>query len=324
VKIDCAAYVDGCRHEFDPDTMDLSDLDALGPGGFVWLGLRMPPEAELTASMRALGMDGVKASDVLAPHARPVLTVESSVVQIVLRTVGYEDRGEIAELGEMSLLVTPRAVISVRHGQASKLDTLRAALERDPARLRLGPHSVVTAVIGRVIDDYGPALDGFENDAVEVERDVFSDTTRQPVQRLYRLKREVRRVFVAIDALQDPLARLIRVRGASMPPPLLADLNEAADQLRRTVRRTGSLSELLDAALTASLTQISVRQNDDMRKISAWVAMAAVPTMIAGIYGMNFEQMPELSWTFGYPAVLTLMGGAVGLLYRQFKKSGWL
>ena len=131
-------------------------------------------------------------------------------------------------------------------------------------------------------------------------------------------------MVVAIDSLDDPLARLIRVRGPQMAPGILHDLNEASDQLDRAVTRAHSLSGLLDAALTASLTQITVRQNDDMRKISAWVAMAAVPTMVAGIYGMNFEHMPELQWAIGYPVVLGATGVAVGFLYRRFKKSGWL
>ena len=161
--------------------------------------------------------------------------------------------------------------------------------------------AVLAAVVGRVIDDYGPALDGFENDVIQVETDVFTETHRQPVERLYRLKREVRRLLVAIDALQDPLNRLIRALGRTLPRGVVADLNEAADQLDRAVTRANSLSGLLDAALTASLTQITVRQNDDMRKISAWVAMAVVPTMIAGIYGMNFDTMPELRWDLGYP-----------------------
>jgi len=322
VRIDSAAYVDGRRHDFDPDAMTIDD-PVVGDG-FVWLGLRMPDEAELQRAMVALGITGVSATDVLTPHARPVLTVDGSIVQLVLRTAAYEDRSETIELGEMTLLVGSRAVISIRHGQASQLSPARAALEADPDRLRLGPDAVVAAVVNVVIDGYGPALDGFENDVVEVERDVFSDGNRQPVQRLYELKREVRRMIVAIDALDDPLARLVRVRGPEMPPSTLHDLNEASDQLDRAVTRAHSLSGLLDAALTASLTQISVRQNDDMRKISAWVAMAAVPTMVAGIYGMNFENMPELQWAVGYPAVLSIAAVAVALLFRQFKKSGWL
>jgi magnesium transporter len=322
VRIDCAVYVDGSRREFDPDTMSIDD--PIVDGGFVWLGLRVPDEAELQRGLTALAITGVSPLEVLTPHRRPVLTVEGSTVQIVLRTASYEDRDETIALGEMTLLVTANAVITIRHGQASQLASLRSSLESDPSRLGLGPTAVVAAVIGLVIDDYGPALDGFENDVVEVERDVFSGTHRQPVQRLYKLKREVRRMLVAIDALDDPLARLIRVRGSQLHPEVLADLNEAEDQLDRAVTRAHSLSGLLDAALTASLTQITVRQNDDMRKISAWVAMAAVPTMIAGIYGMNFEDMPELGWKFGYPTVATLTALAVALLYRQFKKSGWL
>ncbi len=322
MRIDSAAYADGHRREFDPDTMTIDD--AAVDGGFVWLGLRMPDEAELRRGLTALHVTGVSPVEVLTPHRRPVLTVEGTTMQIVLRTVSYDDRNETIALGEMTLLVTDRAVISIRHGQASQLASVRSSLEHDAPRLCLGPTAVVAAVIGLVIDDYGPALDGFENDVIEVERDVFSDTVRQPVQRLYRLKREVRRMLVAIDSLDEPLDRLIRVQGPRLHPEVLADLNEASDQLDRAVTRAHSLSGLLDAALTASLTQTSVRQNDDMRKISAWVAMAAVPTMIAGIYGMNFENMPELGWTLGYPLVLSVTAVIVALLYRQFKKSGWL
>ncbi len=302
--------------------MTIDDLDR--SDGFVWLGLRMPDQDELQQGMDALGLSGLSAPDVLTPHARPVLTVEGPIIWLVLRTAAYEDRNETIALGEMTVLVGPRAVITIRHGQASQLSSARAALEADPERLRLGPAAVVAAVVNVVIAGYGPALDGFENDVVQVEGDVFSDSIRQPVQRLYRLKREVRRMIVAIDSLDDPLARLIKVRGSHLPPPVVHDLNEAADQLDRAVTRAHSLSGLLDAALTASLTQITVRQNDDMRKISAWVAMAAVPTMVAGIYGMNFENMPELEWSVGYPVVLSLTAIAVALLYRQFKKSGWL
>lgn len=289
----------------------------------MWLGLRMPNESELSDACEALELDDVSAPDLLQPHARPVLSMEGPTLLMVLRTARYDDRQEVIVLGEMSVLVGPHAVISIRHGQASPLAQLRHALEAAGEPLRNGPSGVLAAIIGRVIADYSPALDGFERDAVEVERDVFSDTRMQPVRRLYQLKREVRTLLVAIDALQDPLQRLIRTVGAAVPPEVLADLQEAADQLDRAVTRTQSLSGLLDAALTASLAQISVQQNEDMRRISAWVAMAAVPTLVAGIYGMNFEQFPELQWTYGYPLVLSGMGLIVGLMYRSFKRGGW-
>ena len=322
VRIDCAAYVDGCRREFDPDTMSIDD--PIVDGGFVWLGLRMPDEAELQRGLTALGITGVSPTEVLTPHRRPVLVVEGTIVQIVLRTASYEDRSETIALGEMTLLVAANAVITIRHGQASQLASVRASLERDPSRLRLGPAAVVAAVIGLVIDDYGPALDGFENDVIEVERDVFSDTHRQPVQRSTGSSarfdgcwwRSTRSTTRSLDSFAS--------RDRSCTPRCSRTSTKPQDQLDRAVTPRTHCRGCSTPRSTASLTQITVRQNDDMRKISAWVAMAAVPTMIAGIYGMNFEDMPELGWTLGYPLVLTLTAIAVALLYRQFKKSGWL
>ena len=335
--IDCAGYLDGHRFDVDPDPASLCRWEAdnvtcqnidggAGSSGraFVWLGLRVPDEQELQAACTALRFEEVSPSEILTPHERPVLTIDGPTVQLVLRTARYDDHEESVALGEMTLLVAPNSIVSIRHGKASQLASVRAALERDPDRLRLGPMAVLTAVIGRVVGDYGPALDGFEHDVVEAELDVFTDRQNQPVERLYRLKREVRRTLVAFDALQDPLNRLIRAMSRKIPEELIADLNEAADQLDRSVTRATSLSGLLDAALTASLTQISVQQNNDMRKISAWVAMAAVPTMIAGIYGMNFESMPELGARFGYPIVLAVMAATLVVLHRFFKRSGWL
>ena len=320
--VDCAAYTDGARTNVDPAPDSLREWSGR-EGSFVWLGLRMPTEGELTDACVALELDDVSAPELLQPHARPVLSLEGPTLMMVLRTARYDDRQEVIVLGEMTVLVGPRSVISIRHGQASPLAQLRHALEAACEPLQNGPMGVLAAIIGRVIADYSPALDGFERDAVEVERDVFSDTRLQPVRRLYQLKREVRTLLVAIDALQDPLQRLIRTMGALVPQDVLADLQEAADQLDRAVTRTQSLSGLLDAALTASLAQISVQQNEDMRRISAWVAMAAVPTLVAGIYGMNFEQFPELQWTYGYPLVLGGMALIAALMYRGFKRGGW-
>jgi magnesium transporter len=325
VIVDCAAYVGGERMDIDPVSTPLEAWAASAePDGFLWLGLRMPDEEELDRVCTALELDEVSPTEILRPHVRPVLSLDGPTVQLVLRTVSYDDVAEVVSLGEMTLLMGPHAIVSIRHGTTSPLAEVRARLEADPERLALGPAAVLVAVIDRVIGDYAPALDGFEIDAIEVEGEVFTDTHAQPVRRLYQLKREVRRMWVAIEALQDPLNRLIRAHGHRLPDEVVADLNEAADQLDRAVSRANSLSGLLDAALTATLTQITVRQNDDMRKISAWVAMAAVPTMIAGVYGMNFTEMPELRWDFGYPMVLSVTALIVATLYRSFKRSGWL
>lgn len=320
--VNCVAYQDGRRvAAFER----LDELDGWRDRceGFVWLGLRMPSEAELDQACRLLDLDDVSAAELLKPHARPVLSLDGPTSYLVLRTARYDDAHENIVLGEMTVLVGPDAVCSVRHGQASALSELRAEMERTGRGLDAGPWGVFAAIVGKVIDDYGPALDGFENDAVEAERDVFSDSRFQPVRRLYKLKREVRELLVAVDALQDPLARLIRAREATMPVEAADDLNEVAERLDRTVTRIQSLSNLLDAALTASLAQISVHQNEDMRRISAWVAIAAVPTLVAGIYGMNFDHFPELHWRLGYPVVLGGMLAVAFGLYRRFKKTGW-
>lgn len=180
---------------------------------------------------------------------------------------------------------------------------------------------VLAAVVTHVIENYRPALDAFEHEAIEVEREVFSaDRPRRP-KRLLELKRQVRDLYLAIEPLHEPMARLGRRVAAT---DVRRDLEEAGDILASMVQRIHSLSGLLDAAFDANLAQIGLQQNEDMRRISAWVAMAAVPTLLAGIYGMNFDAMPELRWLWGYPFAIGLMATIALLMYRGFKRSGWL
>jgi magnesium transporter len=227
-------------------------------------------------------------------------------------------------LGELSVLFTPRYVVTVRYGQASPLDGVRRELEADPEQLGIGVAAVVSAIVRRVVDDYRPALDGFERDVLEVEREVFAEARRRPVRRLYHLKRQVLELLVVIDGLYDPLARIARTAPLLRAPGIQDELQLAIDQLGRLVTRTRTLSDLITSAIEANMTQVSLQQNEDMRRISAWVAIAAVPTLIAGIYGMNFREQPELRWDLGYPAVLLAMALICGLLYRAFRRSGWL
>jgi magnesium transporter len=321
VIVDCAAYVDGCRQT------DRMGLDEIRPwlsreGAFVWLGLRMPAPEELAQAGRGLGIDIDELEEALEPHLRPVLSIRPGLAWVVLRTVHYNRALHRLMLGELSVLVGPSFVLTIRYGQASPLTGLRRRLEAEEG---LGsPQALLAAVIDLVIEDYRPALDAFESDAVEAEREVFSSARPRPAKRLLDLKRDVRDLFLAIEPLQEPLARLARRSGREGDPEVMGELEEAADKLSTMVQRVHTLSDLLDAALDANLTQVSLRQNEDMRRISAWVAIAAVPTLIAGIYGMNFETFPELRWRFGYPLVLGLMVVVASLLYRGFRRSGWL
>ena len=322
--VDCALYEAG-RRIACASTIESLGLLETHPDAFAWIGLAIPNADELTAVCEILGLgDAVDVGEVLAPHRQPVLSIEGPLIQLVLRTARYVDSEEVISLGELAVIVSHRAVVSIRYGKASPLSKLRADLEADPELLAGGPAAVLVAIIEQVIADYGPALNGFEQDMNEVERDVFDDRGPQPVRRVYRLKREVRVLQSPLEALPDPLARLLRHLRRSESIEVVEDLSEAVDQLDRTISRTRSLSNLLDAALTASLAQTGIRQNEDMRRISAWVAMAAVPTLIAGIYGRNFEDMPELSSGAGYPLVMLVMTAIVAFLYRYFRRSGWL
>ena len=321
--VDCAVYQEGRRLATEGDDHVL-DMLATHPDSFAWIGLRMPDHNELSAWCARAAIGDVDVESILAPHSRPVLSVADDNVLVVARTARYVDSQERAWLGEMTLLANDRAIVSVRHGQATPLSELRSELERDGERLCHGPLGVLAEIVARVIADYRPALDGFENDVLEVERQVFAVTRSQPIRRLYALKRELRALLHGIESLDEPLDRLVRHVSASGDRHVVERLSEAADQLARTVSRARSLSDLLDAAFTASLAQTGIQQNEDMRKISAWVAMASVPTLVAGIYGMNFDHIPELHTRWGYPAVVAAMTTVVISMYRAFRRNEWL
>lgn len=320
--VDCGAYVDGHR-----ETGCLA-LDELGPWlakpeAFVWLGLRMPGADELVGVGEALGIDIDDLEEALTPHARPVLSSRPEQTWLVLRTVRWNQSLRCLMLGELSVLAGPDFVLTIRHGQASPLTGLRQRLEQEGEGLD-SPHHVLAAIISLVVENYRPALDAFEHEAIEVEREVFSaDRPRRP-KRLLDLKREVRDLYLAIEPLHEPLTRLSRRLAGSASDDVVNEIEESRDVLSSMVQRVHSLGDLLDAAFDANLAQIGIQQNEDMRKISAWVAMAAVPTLLAGVYGMNFDTMPELRWAFGYPFAITLMIVIAIAMYRGFKRSGWL
>ncbi|HSK50403.1 MAG TPA: magnesium and cobalt transport protein CorA [Solirubrobacterales bacterium] len=183
---------------------------------------------------------------------------------------------------------------------------------------------VLYAILDHVVDGYEEAARGVDVDIQEVERQVFSGDGANPAERIYKLEREVLDFQRAVTPLVAEVDQILRGRFEVAPEALLEYFRDVHDHLRRVSGQIAGFRQLLDSALNANLTQVSVRQNEDMRKISAWVAILAVPTMVAGIYGMNFDQMPELRWRFGYPAVLVFIAVACLLLYQRFKRSGWL
>ncbi len=321
--VDCAAYCNGQRVT---GTLSIPEIaEWVGrPDTFVWIGLRVPSKDELQAAVAACAADVGEVAELLEPHDRPGFGIHDGATSLVLRTAHIDPGMDSVLLGELTVLIGDSYVISVRHGRASPLSTTRAELEADPGRMRLGPTMVLAAICERVVLDYGPVLDWLERSTIDVEREILDDSNRSPVRRLYRIKRELREFTTATDSLDDPMERLIRVRRGQWPIEVTNYLEETNDVLDRGTRRAASLSRLLDSAFSTLMAETSNQQNADMRKISAWVAIAAVPTMIAGIYGMNFDNLPELDWEYGYFAVLGFMALVCGFLYRRFRKSGWL
>jgi magnesium transporter len=221
-------------------------------------------------------------------------------------------------------MASPRHIVVVRHGDAVPLTDLRARMEADPQWLTQGPGAVMHAVVDEVVEAYAPVLTGIADDIGEVEATVFSTSRESPTQRIYDLKREVLELGKAAIPLADALAKLKVLQHPVLNDELRRYFADTNDDVRHVVDQVQTDRELLTGALEANLTQVSVRQNEDMRKISAWVAILAVPTMIAGIYGMNFEQMPELGTRYGYYIVLGVIALACVILHRIFKRSGWL
>ncbi|MFG2727978.1 magnesium/cobalt transporter CorA [Streptomyces canus] len=329
--VDCAIYREGHRSEGPEDLSDALD-EARSAGGFVWIGLHEPTEKEFDLVTREFGLHPLAVEDALKAHQRPKLEVYDDSLFVVLKPVVYEPESDTVSTGEVMLFLGDAFVVTVRHGVGSPLKAVRDRLEQEPQLLGKGPTSVLYAVADAVVDHYLEVATELANDLEELEAEVFSPDgggSRHTASRIYTFKRQILEFRRATVPLSMPLTRLAGVGayGGTVPfvndraRPFFRDVN---DHLARVNESVEGLDRLVSDVLSAHLAQMSVRQNDDMRKISAWAAMAAVPTMIAGIYGMNFDHMPELHWVWAYPAVIALMAVLEVLLYRLFKRRGWL
>jgi magnesium transporter len=323
VIVDCAVYEEGRRRDGALPVHEAMEA-CRKPGAFTWIGLYEPTEEEFDSIRREFDLHELAVEDAIHAHQRPKLEVYGETVFIVLKTARYVDPEEVVRLGEILIFLGTDFIITVRHGEASELKDVRHRLERDPELLAHGPGAVLHAIVDRVVDDYQPALQGLQTDIEEVEEEVFTPSRKNPAERIYRLKREVIEFHRATSPLLEPLDRLSRGHYEPIQPEVRNYFRDVYDHLKRVDDQLTGFRDLLTSVLDANLTQVSVRQNEDLRKISAWVAMAAVPTMIAGIYGMNFKHMPELEWPFGYPAVLLLLATICTLMYRSFRRAGWL
>jgi magnesium transporter len=302
--------------------------EARSAGGFVWAGVHDPSPGEIDEIVSVFGLHPLAAEDVAKAQQRPKVERYGDWLFVVLRSARYLDEPESVEFGEIQLLCDRHSVVVIRHGAPVPLAALRKRLEEGPDTLVNGPVVVLHAVVDHVIDSYQAVLNGLDDDVSEVELDVFSEHQHgegaRLVERIYFLQREVLGLHRAMHPLMVAITALRADTIVTADARWDAYFRDVNDHLLRQVDQLQTLRELIAATLSAQTAQVNLRQNDDMRRISAWVAIAVVPTMFAGIYGMNFENMPELGWAFGYPLALGIMVLICLSLYRAFRRSGWL
>ncbi|KQP01583.1 magnesium and cobalt transport protein CorA [Leifsonia sp. Leaf264] len=335
--IDNAVYVDGKRVA-TPETLDLTLEAKAELGGFAWIGLYRPSETELSAVAAEFGLHHLAVEDASTGHQRAKLERYGDTLFVVLRPARYLDDVEEVEFGEVHIFVGPDFVVSIRHAEAPNLAAVRHRLEAAPDLLAQGPEAVLYAILDEVVDEYTPVMAGLENDIDEIEDQIF-DGDQAVSRRIYDLSGEVIKFQRATQPLVGMLAGLqAGSEKYGVDIELQRHLRDVNDHVLRIIDRGDSYRQLLQSALTVQLTLVGQRQNDEMRnlsetniaqseevkKISSWAAILFAPTLVGTVYGMNFDHMPELHWTLGYPFALLLMLAMGFGLYKVFKKRGWL
>jgi magnesium transporter len=323
VIVDAAWYVEG-RRTLETDSIEKLAAER-GATGFGWLGLRMPSDVELDEARDAFELPELAIEDARNKHDRPKVERHERCLLTVVPTARYDDKREEVEFGELFFYAGPDYVLTVRYGHAAPLSGVRAELEQHPQRLARGPGAVLQAALLHVVESYLPVIEGLEHDVREVERDVFSDTRDQPTKRIYFLIREVLDFLVALEPMSASVKKLTSVECIPWVHPDIVPLfRDVDDVLSDVVERGRTAHQLLQNALTASRTEASLQQNEDMRRITAWVAIGVIPTIVAGLFGMNLGGIPGADHVLGFTIVCALTLLVCVLLYRRFKQTDWL
>jgi magnesium transporter len=339
--VDNALYVDGERIA-GPDSLDRTfELLHDCPGGgrsFAWIGLLRPDDSEVDQVAGEFDLPKLAVEDTVTAHQRPKLERYGETLFVVLRPAWYVDATDDVQVGEVHLFLGADFVITVRHAETPDLAEVRRRLEDDPGLLRKGPNAVLYAVLDRIVDDYRPVVTGLRDDIDQVENEVFGGDPNVS-QRIYHLSREVIELQRAVDPLRAVLEDL---RDATEDDPDVLDLHrglrDVGDHVEQVIEQADAFRQLLvnilnvNSALVGQrqneeitrLTESSLRQGEEVKRISSWAAILFAPALIGAVYGMNFDHMPELRWTLGYPFALALMIGVCLVLYLVFKRRGWL
>ena len=335
--VDNAIYVGGVRgattHSLEETFETLHER-----GGMAWIGLYRPTPDEIRAVAEEFSLHHLAVEDALHGHQRPKLERYGDVLFVVLRPARYLDAPEEVEFGELHLFVGRNFAVTIRHAESPDLGRVRKRLEQNPALLGLGTESILYAVIDQVVDEYVPVVNGLQNDIDEIEDQLFGGDPAVS-RRIYELLREVIEFQRATRPLVEVVAGLeAGFQKYSVDVELQRNLRDVADHVQRVVERADAFRVLLQNALTLHativaqaqndemrrLTESSLQQNDEVKKISSWAAILFAPTLVGTVYGMNFDYMPELDWPLGYPFALGLMAAMGVGLYVAFKRRGWL
>jgi magnesium transporter len=337
VPVPLSAYVVNCGVYRDGDRLPghwthgeaITEVRKHGKG-FVWIGLHEPDAEQIKGIAETFGLHELAVEDAVQAHQRPKLERYDDTLFMVLKTVRFVEHdspdatNEIVETGELMAFLGHDFIVTVRHGNHSGLATLRNELDQAPDRLTVGPAAVLHAIADRVVDSYLEVTEKFENDIEEMEGRIFAPRSQVSSEQIYMMKREVLELKRAVTPLGNPLRRLAEGYTPLVPDQVRSYFRDVDDHLTTVSERVTAFDELLNTLVDATLAKITLQQNTDMRKITAWAAVIAVPTMVAGIYGMNFEYMPELHWQFGYPAVGLATLAVCLFLIRAFRRNRWL
>jgi len=319
--VNCSAYAKGRKAA----SLDIDDLPSamLEQDTFVWIGLQEPDGDMLKRIQKVFGLHDLAIEDALRAHQRPKLEAYGDVLFIVLRTA--QMNGHVIDLGETHFFLGNNFLVTIRHGSSLSYVDVRARCESTPHLLQKGPAFALYSVMDFIVDQYFPVIDALEEELGSLEEKIFEETSkRETTQQIYLLKRQLLEVKRSVSPLLDICNKLMRFDLRLIDDETRPYFRDVYDHAVRINEMVDNARELLSTALEANLSLISISQNDVSKRFAGWAAIIGVPTMIAGIYGMNFDAMPELKWAFGYPVVLATIIGTCGLMFYFFRRSGWL
>lgn len=332
--VDCGVYVCGQRlpgkYTYAAALREVREIELTGQEAFVWIGLHEPDENQMQDVADVFGLHPLAVEDAVHAHQRPKLERYDETLFLVLKTVNYVPHEsvvlarEIVETGEIMIFVGKDFVVTVRHGEHGGLSEVRKRMDADPEHLRLGPYAVMHAIADYVVDHYLEVTNLMETDIDSIEEVAFAPGRKLDIEPIYLLKREVVELRRCVNPLSTAFQRMQTESKDLISKEVRRYLRDVADHQTEAADQIASYGDMLNSLVQAALARVGMQQNMDMRKISAWAGIIAVPTMIAGIYGMNFHFMPELDSRWGYP---TVIGGMVLIclfLYHVFRNRNWL